>query len=585
MGIEVAYSKNINLIGSSISNSSQGIYIHSSLIGNISYNNITSCTDKGIYIKSSINNMIVGNNLIGNYASLNNDGIRLSNSSNNNISNNNIISNSRYGIALFSSSNNNILNNNNISSSNFWGILLSWSSINTLKYNNFTNDGVFLDGYEISHFNSHNISTNNIVNGKPLYYYKDISGLDIDGISCGQLILANCTNIDIKNLNISNTDTAVEIAFSTNILLRWNNLSSNTKNGLFLANSSYVTVANNYLSNNSWAGILLESSSFNTIIYNYITKCNTGIEFGVLLSGDELKNNLIACNEIVYNAVGIDIWYSVNGSIIGNNLSSNTRWAIYAYLSSNALIYSNNIIGNFNQAVEGSYVDQWDNGYPIGGNYWSDYTGIDLNSTPTQDVPPPDGIGDTPYVLDSDSQDNYPLMNPIGDCLYLFEGWNLISVPFIQSDTEINSVLSPITGSYDALQFYNSSDIFDKWKHNHNGKPSYMNDLENIDNTMGFWIHITNPGGVLYEYPGSQQTSNQIILLQPGWNMVGYPSQAHYNRTKGLNNLTFGSEVDSIWTYHTEVKRWKEVGVNDYFEVGRGYWIHAISECEWEVPI
>jgi hypothetical protein len=48
-------------------------------------------------------------------------------------------------------------------------------------------------------------------------------------------------------------------------------------------------------------------------------------------------------------------------------------------------------------------VNIWDNAYPSGGNYWSDYSGVDANS---------DGIGDTPYVIDTNNQDPYPLMNP-----------------------------------------------------------------------------------------------------------------------------------------------------------------------------
>ena len=54
------------------------------------------------------------------------------------------------------------------------------------------------------------------------------------------------------------------------------------------------------------------------------------------------------------------------------------------------------------------YANSWDN--DIEGNYWSNYTGEDLN--------PHDGIGDTPHVIDATNQDNYPLMNPYipGDC-------------------------------------------------------------------------------------------------------------------------------------------------------------------------
>src|SRR5450759_1947936 len=49
----------------------------------------------------------------------------------------------------------------------------------------------------------------------------------------------------------------------------------------------------------------------------------------------------------------------------------------------------------------GSYSNNWDNGTI--GNYWSDYRGTDSNH---------DGIGDTPYVIDSNNKDNYPFMSP-----------------------------------------------------------------------------------------------------------------------------------------------------------------------------
>jgi hypothetical protein len=56
--------------------------------------------------------------------------------------------------------------------------------------------------------------------------------------------------------------------------------------------------------------------------------------------------------------------------------------------------------------------DTWHNGYPSGGNYWSDYNVTDLLCGPNQNETGSDGIVDVPYVIDANSIDNYPLLNP-----------------------------------------------------------------------------------------------------------------------------------------------------------------------------
>jgi hypothetical protein len=53
----------------------------------------------------------------------------------------------------------------------------------------------------------------------------------------------------------------------------------------------------------------------------------------------------------------------------------------------------------------------WDDGYPSGGNYWSDYAGADAFSGPDQDVPGSDNIGDTPYQISTGESDRYPHMS------------------------------------------------------------------------------------------------------------------------------------------------------------------------------
>lgn len=171
------------------------------------------------------------------------------------------------------------------------------------------------------------------------------------------------------------------------------------------------------------------------------------------------------------------------------------------------------------------------------------------------------------------------------DTMELEEGWNLISIPLIQSDISLSSVLDPIKGEYDAVQWYDASDGNDPWKHHQISKPSNLNDLKEINHIMGVWIHITKPGGVTFSYEGSEPIRNQKVTLYEGWNLVGYPSLSNRKRTIALNNILFGSDIDSIWTYNAVTQKWENVGALTYLEVGRGYWIHAKTTCVWEVPI
>lgn len=161
----------------------------------------------------------------------------------------------------------------------------------------------------------------------------------------------------------------------------------------------------------------------------------------------------------------------------------------------------------------------------------------------------------------------------------------MISIPRIQSDTSLQTVLQSIEGQYDTVEWYNSTDPSDYWKINSTSKPPYMNDLKNIDHTMGFWIHITQPGNTIFLYNGTQPMVNQTITLYPGWNLVGYPSLSNKNRTEALNNIIFDDDLGSIWAFNATAQKWEEINESDFFEIGRGYWIHSKVKKTWEVPL
>jgi parallel beta-helix repeat protein len=118
------------------------------------------------------------------------------------------------------------------------------------------------------------------------------------------------------------------------------------------------------------------------------------------------RNN-ISENIISNNVMGIYFWIMGNWNNITLNTISNNSIGIFIMglifvNPENNSIFHNNFIDNTNQSFDSSVnVNKWDNGYPSGGNYWSDYTGSDNRNGPNQDMPGYDGIGDTPYEIDN----------------------------------------------------------------------------------------------------------------------------------------------------------------------------------------
>jgi hypothetical protein len=175
--------------------------------------------------------------------------------------------------------------------------------------------------------------------------------------------------------------------------------------------------------------------------------------------------------------------------------------------------------------------------------------------------------------------------NELIDYLLLDYGWNLISIPRFYSDNSIQSVFQSLTDEYVAMQFFDSLDSNDPWKHYHTSKSSNLNDLNLIDPDIGLWIYISVPGGTTFVLNGVAPSSPQSISLFSGWNLVGYPSLTSHNRTVGLNNLDFGIEVDTIQRFNSSTKTWHNMDKDDSFEIGIGYWVHAKFDCIWEVPL
>jgi parallel beta-helix repeat protein len=602
------------------SNEQYGIYMWLSDNNNVSNNNIFYNNHIGILLIDSMKNRCERNNI--SYTPF--KGLQAQYSDNNTISRNSI-SNCFTGIEVYGSYNNSIVYNNishnitgimieesnqiivsnNTIINNHYGVDLTSSTNISLFDNNFIKNGILIYGnFQKEFWTTHNIDTSNTVNGRPIYYLKNQNVGTIPP-NAGEIILANCSNIRIENQNLTNSTIGIEFGFSSNNYIANSSLLNNDFAGIYLWFSDNNTIIDNDASYNKISGFYAEYSSGNRMFRNNASNSSEGF---ILY---ESNNNYLKNNNITSNSWGVSLSHSKNNHISRNNIFNNDRGIISQYSDANIItqnffsdndygfyikgssgnnIYHNLFMNNTAQAYDDSnYGNRWDKGYPIGGNYWSDYSGLDNFKGPYQDIPDRDGIGDTPYIIDADSQDNYPLMEPYTNRTFenytiLKQGWNLISIPLIQENQDLYTVLQMIEGYYDAVQRYNISDPSDLWKHNKIGK-SFGNDLHTTTETMSFWIHITNLGDTIFLYNGTSPSSNQIVPLYPGWNMVGYPSLTSHNRTDGLNNLLYGPDVDCIQWYDASTKTWHFMDQDDAFVPGRGYWIHSKVTKTWDVPL
>lgn len=201
----------------------------------------------------------------------------------------------------------------------------------------------------------------------------------------GISILLSSTHNNISTNIIDKTFEAISIQDSA-----WNNISENSLGGDYygvgLVDANNNTISENLISSGK-TGIYLERCSDTVVSRNNVTYSS---ERGIVLYPGAFRNT-ISDNLVEHNYNGIMLWQASNNTIYHNTLSENSQQV---------------------NILESGYNNSWDDGYGYhaGGNYWSDYNGIDLYRGPYQNISGSDGIGDTPYVLGSGNVDRYPLL-------------------------------------------------------------------------------------------------------------------------------------------------------------------------------
>ncbi|UCF07959.1 MAG: right-handed parallel beta-helix repeat-containing protein [Thermoplasmata archaeon] len=247
------------------------------------------------------------------------------------------------------------------------------------------------------------------------------------------IFLSQSDGHDIRHNRISNNYDGIHMESSGNNTIMGNNISGNTNHGIYMSDSPGNEIKDNVISGNEFnSGVFLSYSNDCEIRGNNISGNWHGVHLSHSANNTVFDNDLLGnfrgtyiyfsdSNRVTFNRMvanngeGVFISYSYYNIICNNNISLNgeqgTRPGIYLNLSRYNLIYHNTILFNAKQAYDDISDNHWDYGYPAGGNFWSDYTGVDVNRSEMQDVPGSDGLGDEPYGIEFNNTDRFPLMN------------------------------------------------------------------------------------------------------------------------------------------------------------------------------
>jgi parallel beta-helix repeat protein len=244
--------------------------------------------------------------------------------------------------------------------------------------------------------------------------------------SCNNILRNNITGNSGSGINLDIYSEYVSSSSSYNSIVE-NNITNNSGDGISLeagfpvtSSSQNNSIVGNKITNNS-KGIYLSASSYNSIVGNNIINNVDGIylySYGVWSSssynsivGNKITNNTYRGITLYASDIGASLF---NNSIVENKITNNDygidiyHWSVVPPI----FVYHNDFVNNTHQGYTSGYRNIWDDGYPSGGNYWSNYAGVDFCSGPYQNETGSDGMGDTPYVIDANNQDNYPLMIP-----------------------------------------------------------------------------------------------------------------------------------------------------------------------------
>ncbi len=213
-------------------------------------------------------------------------------------------------------------------------------------------------------------------------FHNKIVGDAVEEYNSGNGIqLWYCRNIEIEHNYVQHVRDGIYLEFSNFCTIKNNVSANNIRYGLHFMFSNDDIYEDNTFDNNG-AGVAVMFSK-EIKMYNNIFRENWGsASYGLLLK--EINDAEIIGNTFEENTIGINIEGS-NRILYKNNNFSNNGWALKVRgacytntFESNNFLY-NSFDLSYNSKINDNVFDK---------NFWSNYTGYDLDK---------DGVGDVPY--------------------------------------------------------------------------------------------------------------------------------------------------------------------------------------------
>jgi nitrous oxidase accessory protein NosD len=245
-------------------------------------------------------------------------------------------------------------------------------------------------------------------------------------------------NVKVSGFTIMSLNYSKTALYATGIILNGDNCTITNNNivgtyyGVFCSAQSYTNLSHNTITGVLKDAIRFLGGSYNTFSENNLLKSTSS---GIALAG---YSNWVLNNNIMNNGRGIGLqssytvvfgnnitgntesgfYYAASNCIISANQLASSKWGIYftSYFANPSIdiFYDNNFVNNQHDVgADSSHIaETWNQSYPTGGNYWSNYIVTDSKSGTNQDTTGSDGIADSPYQIMPNNADEYPLVNP-----------------------------------------------------------------------------------------------------------------------------------------------------------------------------